>query len=234
MTDERPVTTDRGEYCRQIEAHLSRRNQGHLVRIVGPAFELVSGWVERGIPLSVALRGIDQCLDRQQAKGPRRRPVPVQFCEPDVLDLFDEWRRTTGAQPASDTLAEPRRHGSLVSHLERVMARLTTLRGGSVLDDVTIDRVVRELDTMRSHARTVRGASRDAVLDRLRALDDDVMAELRERADVALTQEVAREAERELAAYRGRMSEEAYGRAQVASRDRLLRDRLRAPTIAFD
>ena len=59
-------------------------------------------------------------------------------------------------------------------------------------------------------------------------------AELRERADVALTQEVAREAERELAAYRGRMSEEAYGRAQVASRDRLLRDRLRAPTIAFD
>lgn len=235
------VAEDRGEYCRQIETHLSRRNAGHLVRIVGPAFEMVSGWAERGIPLSVALRGIDRCLDRLLAKGPRRRPVPVQFCEADVLDLFDEWRRATGisdvgagpvAPPEPDI--EPRRHGSLAAHLERVIARLTTLRGAGILDNATIDRVVRELDTMRSSVRTLRGASREEVLDRLRTLDAELLVELRRRAGDPLVQEVAREADRELAPYRARMPADAYERAQLASRDRLLRDRLRTPVVAFD
>ena len=44
---------DIGEYCRQVEDHLTRVNGGHLVRIVGPGFELVRGWANEGIPLSV-------------------------------------------------------------------------------------------------------------------------------------------------------------------------------------
>ena len=32
------------QYCREIEAYLCRKNDGHLVRIVGPAFEQVCGW----------------------------------------------------------------------------------------------------------------------------------------------------------------------------------------------
>ena len=85
------------EYCRQVERYLCRRNGGHLVRIVGPAFDTVTGWAGQGIPLRVALRGIDRCIDREDAKGPRRRPVRVEFCEADVLDAFDEWRRAVGA-----------------------------------------------------------------------------------------------------------------------------------------
>ena len=48
------------EYCREIEAYLCRKNDGHLIRIVGPSFERVSGWAERGVPLKVAFRGIDR------------------------------------------------------------------------------------------------------------------------------------------------------------------------------
>ena len=91
---------DVGAYCRAVEAHLCRRNAGHLVRIVGPSFDLVSGWAERGVPLSIACRGIDRYVDRQASKGPRRRPIRVEFCEADVLDLFDEWRRAIGAPRA--------------------------------------------------------------------------------------------------------------------------------------
>ena len=68
------------EYCRQVEAYLCRKNEGHLVRIVGPAFEQVCGWAVRGIPIKVAYRGIDRCVERYHAKGPRRRPVRVEFC----------------------------------------------------------------------------------------------------------------------------------------------------------
>src|SRR5258705_450507 len=69
---------------------------GHLVRIVGPAFEQVCAWAAKGIPLKVTMRGIDRYFERYYAKGPRRRPVRVDFCEADILDVFDEWRRALG------------------------------------------------------------------------------------------------------------------------------------------
>ena len=67
-----------------------------MIRIVGPAFEQVCAWAARGVPLRVACRGIDRYFERDYAKGPRRRPVRIEFCEADVLDVFDEWRRAVG------------------------------------------------------------------------------------------------------------------------------------------
>ena len=42
------------DYCRQVEAYLCKKNGGHLVRIVGPAFEQVRDWAAQGVPLKVA------------------------------------------------------------------------------------------------------------------------------------------------------------------------------------
>jgi hypothetical protein len=201
------------EYCRQIEAYLCRKNEGHLVRIVGPAFEQVCGWASRGIPIKVAYRGIDRCLERYYAKGPRRRPVRVEFCEADVLDVFDEWRRAVGvpaAAGASDEDEGPRRHGSLPAHLERVIARLTSLRAGSDRSlDPTIDAIVRELDAARAGAKGLRGDSRNQFLTRLRDLDRDLAEAARACLDAATVQEIETEAASELAPFRERMPAEA-------------------------
>ena len=51
-------------YVREIESYLCRKNGGHLIRIVGPAFEMVRGWAEQGVPLKVAFRGIDRRCER--------------------------------------------------------------------------------------------------------------------------------------------------------------------------
>ena len=114
---------DLSEYCRELESYLCRKNGGHLVRITGPAFEQVCGWAERGVPLTVACRGIDRYCERLQAKGARRRPVRIEFCEGDILDLFDDWRRAVGVvQAAGDTDASsPTRKLALTAHLERVV-----------------------------------------------------------------------------------------------------------------
>src|SRR5215210_409256 len=143
-------------YCRAIETYLCRKNDGHLVRIVGPAFEQVCGWAVRGVPLKVACRGIDRYFERYYAKGPRRRPIRVEFCEADVLDVFDEWRRAVGVfvgpvvPDGSETVGQvlsdlpERRHASLPAHLERLIARLTSLRAGEdrALDPI-LDGIVR-------------------------------------------------------------------------------------------
>jgi hypothetical protein len=87
---------DLDQYCRAIESHLCRKNDGHLIRIAGPTFDLVRGWAEQGVPLKVALTGIDRTFERYYRKGARRRPLQVSFCEADVLDVFDDWRRALG------------------------------------------------------------------------------------------------------------------------------------------
>ncbi|NOT44041.1 MAG: hypothetical protein HOP14_05490, partial [Acidobacteria bacterium] len=113
---------DAGAFCRDVEAYLCRRNEGHLVRIVGPSFDMVCGWAQRGIPLRIVCRGIDRCVERQAAKGGRRRPLRVEFCEADVLDVFDQWRKAVGVAPAA--AGTPRvRTDSLPAHLDRAIAR---------------------------------------------------------------------------------------------------------------
>src|SRR6478609_7162193 len=140
----REARVDVPEYCREIEAYLTRKNDGHLIRVVGPSFEVVSGWAEQGVPLKVALGGIDRYFERYYRKGPRRRPVKIDFCDADVLDVFDEWRRATGlSQPSVDshessvTSHQPAvgSRQSLPEHLTRVVQRLTQARAVGALGD---------------------------------------------------------------------------------------------------
>src|SRR5215471_19149127 len=98
---------DLGEYCRRVEQHLTRVNGGHLVRVVGPAFELVRGWAEAGVPLSVVLQGINLKAERHRT-GQALRPLRLEFCEGDIRALYADWRRAIGpalgpAAPASAT-----------------------------------------------------------------------------------------------------------------------------------
>ena len=65
-----------GAYCREIETYLCRRNAGHLIRIVGPAFERVRGWADAGVPIQVVVRGIDRKLERYRAAGAHTATAP--------------------------------------------------------------------------------------------------------------------------------------------------------------
>jgi len=229
-------------YCRQLEAYLCRKNDGHLIRIVGPAFEQVCGWAARGVPIKVAERGIDRYFERYYAKGPRRRPVQIQFCEADVFDVFDEWKRAVGVpiREGGDEAAHEdldpstRRHGSLPAHLDRVIARLTMVRGGEdrSLDD-TVDRLVRELDAARAGAKGLRGEARSGFLERLSVLDGELIDAARRQSSVEMLQQLEAEANVELAPFRDRMAREVYERSHRAAVDRLIRERRRLPVITF-
>jgi hypothetical protein len=235
------------QYCRAIEAYLCRKNDGHLIRIVGPAFEQVLGWASRGVPIKIAYHGIDRYFERYYAKGPRRRPVRIEFCEADVLDAFDEWRRAVGivseerfppATTPSDAEAPEvaaRRHESLPAHLDRVIARLTTLRAGTdrSLDDA-IDAAIRELDRHRAEARSVRGDARRELVDRLSAMDGELLNAAERQCDAATLAQLGSEAAEELAPFKDRLSGSAFEEARRAAVVRLVRERYRLPVIAFD
>jgi hypothetical protein len=254
---------DTAAYCREIETYLCRKNDGHLIRVVGPSFEIVSRWAEQGVPLKVAYAGIDRYFERYYRKGPRRRPVKIDFCDADVLDMFDEWRRAIGIvadaanrqspdaqspeppftldQSPQPPILNPQSpsspRSSLPAHLERVLLRLSSSRARGTLGDLfdtLLDRVSAELDEARAKASGVRGEARHALIERLAAIDADILQMARAALDADATAALAREADADLAAFRTAMPADAYARARQAAIDRLVRERFGLPVIRFE
>jgi hypothetical protein len=228
-------------YCRDIEAYLCRKNDGHLIRIVGPAFEQVSGWARDGIPVSVVCTGIDRYFERYYRRGPRRRPVRVEFCEADVRDAFDDWRRAVGVRTASDAgehaaaASGPRRQ-TLASHVERVVARLTSLRS-SVAPTPSLssafEHAARALDAMLGDARRARGHAREQLIDRLQAVDRELLDAAAAALDEAERERLAADARSSVAAFKDRMAADAYRKACAAAMDRNVRAHFDLPTIGY-
>jgi hypothetical protein len=248
---------DPGAYCREVETYLCRRNEGHLIRIVGPAFERVRGWAEAGVPIQVVVQGIDRKLARYLVAGRRRRPLRIEYCEADVLDVFDEWRRAVGvavvlerpgsegprdgpeaAPPVSlpDTARSDRRRGSLPAHIDRVLTRATSqlaMREAAPGIHAALEQVIADLDALRSDVPGARGAARAALLDRLIAIDEALIASARTAAGSSF--EAMQDAARtELAPFKTRMAEAAFARALRACTDRRLSEHFRLPTVRFD
>ena len=237
--------TDVDAYCRELEAYLCRKNDGHLIRITGPAFERVVAWAHQGIPLKVAEAGIDRYFERYYRKGPRRRPVRIDFCEADVFDAFDDWRRAMGiaavvpdaaggsdVEEAASGASRSRR--SLASQVEAAVSRLTVLRGSDQAGPVigaALDAAVRALDALQPEAARARGDARDALLLRVAAIEADLVA----AAIAALTEgtrtEIEHEADAELAPFRQRMAPEALAQSRRVAIERLVRHHFGLPDI---
>jgi hypothetical protein len=232
------------EYCREIESYLCRKNDGHLIRLVGPSFERVCGWASGGIPFKIACQGIDQYVVRYYAKGPRRRPVQIDFCENDVMDAFDAWRRAVGVRlpgagaSGEDEQQAKRRKRSLPDHLDRVCERVTARRAGmtplpAAFDDV-LETVTREAAALRDLPGPLRGDVRERVTARLGQLDRLMLAAARAHIDPADLQTMRAEATEQLSPFRDRMPAEAYDRALEGAVDRLVREHEQLPTVAFE
>ena len=245
---------DPGAFCRAVESYLCRKNDGHLIRIVGPAFELVCGWASAGIPLRIVERGIDRTYGRYYARRPKRRPVRIEYCEADVRDLFDEWRRAVGVgahgPSAPDTAGEPRRTGagprrpagaqsgrrSLAAHLDDLAARLSAWRprpGASGIERIMVEARA-AIDAARGGAKTLRGDARRLVVEQLADLDRRLPAVARAAVGDAEMRRFRAEAARSLEPFRERMPAAAFAAALEAATDRLLADHFALPRLSFD
>ena len=242
-TAESTTTGDLGEYCRQVEDHLTRVNAGHLVRIVGPGFALVRQWAESGVPLSVVYRGIDLKAERHR-EGSSRRPLRIEFCAADVQAIFDQWRRAVGVMTIGDAGpdgaetpdAEPeRKRKSLSRHLDRAIDRLSRAAAVAELPEglrQECARVLQALATLRESSARIRGAERLEADAALGDLDLDLARAARQHAPPAWIEALRAEAAADLAPFRSRLGADAWERSLQVTMDRLLRDRFGLPALA--
>ena len=235
---------DLESYARNLEAYLCKKNDGHLIRITGPAFEQVQGWASQGVPIKVAEAGIDRYFERYYRKGPRRRPVRIEFCEADVLDAFDDWRRAVGVtQVVSDSPGGPdvedpppatRPRRSLASQIDSALARLTVLRGSDQAAPVlgeALDKAVLGLDALRPDAARARGDARDELIRKVAVIEDELAAAAVAGLEPAERASLEREADAELEPFRERMPEDAFRQSRRQAVQRLVRQHFGLPSL---
>lgn len=243
--DPPPVPPEVGEYCRQVEEHLARINEGHIIRIVGTAFEMVRSWAVEAIPLSIVKRGMEQKAERHRA-GRSRRPLRLEFCESDVRALFEDWRRSVGAwnPGATDAVAagdlppalEERRKPSATRQLDRAIDRVASAAGRLDLPEglpAALTPILDEMVALREALRLARGPARQALAVKAGAVDAAIGQAARDAAGVVVA-EVDREARHDLAAFRDRLPRETWERSVRAGADRLLRERYGLPVLDLD
>ena len=233
------TVSNAGVYCREVESYLCRRNGGHLIRIVGPSFELVRGWADAGVPVSLVQRAIDVCVERREARHEAAKPLRIEFCETEVREQFQRWRRAVGpyvAGLAGGEDADDPAPAGLASHLTRAsekLARAAARLERSEAFRAALDAIVGSVAAVQIESKGARRERRDAFVEQLKTLDQQLLGAARaEAAQSGLDAELRTKAAEELAPWRERMPREAWVAAVQAASDRLLRDRLDLPDLA--
>ena len=87
--------------------------------------------------------------------------------------------------------------------------------------------------TAPTSAGGLRGAARQAAIDRLAAIDAELLQRVRATLPPAAVSDLEREAGGDLQPFRAAMAADAYARAKEAAVDQLVRERFGLPTIVF-
>ena len=93
---------------------------------------LIESWKERGVPLHVALRGIEHAFDSHDAKNQKRTVKTLLYCVEEVEAQYAEWLESrvgshepVQAEAENDKSPFPR--AAVLQHLDHSVKELTRL-----------------------------------------------------------------------------------------------------------
>jgi hypothetical protein len=96
-------------YFTEVEDAFIRRRGKHL--LLSPMdWALIESWKEMGVPLHVALRGIEKSFDSYESKPRKRSIKSLMYCQEEVEAQFHEWLESqTGAHAKPSTVEDGER-----------------------------------------------------------------------------------------------------------------------------
>jgi hypothetical protein len=226
-------------YFTEIEDTFIRRRGKHL--LLSPMdWALIESWKEMGVPLHVALRGIERAFDSFEAKPRRRSVKSLLYCQEEVEAQFLEWQEAqVGAatvnnngegaiEKTSVDASLPFPRSVILEHLEHVRATLSQIcdeRKRARTDDFC-DALSRTASRLKELKEDFAGAARPDA-EKL----EESLTILEKMLDEALRQSISSqdlmmarvESEEQLQPYRSRMERGVFEQTL----DNLLLKRLR-------
>jgi len=213
-------------YFTEIEEHFVRRRGKHLY--VSPLdWSLIATWRDSGVPLHVALRGIDRAMDSFFARPSRSnlRVSSLFYCHASVMEEYARHLEShpgeapveaagTAAPAPLETTEGPDKQAILeflnarIAEIKALYAKLSQLEGA--LEG--IDRAVRRLEEIAQDLETSNQVDFEALDRDLAIIDEALVRDLHKAISPEQIAAWEQEAKKELKIYRKKLPKETYGK----------------------
>jgi hypothetical protein len=228
-------------YFTEIEDTFIRRRGKHL--LLSPMdWALIESWKEMGVPLHVALGGIERAFDSYEAKPRKRSVKTLMYCQEEVEAQYAEWLDSqlgaASTAPNGDEQRDenefdeeaqlPFPRAMIVEHLARARTTLDRVcdRGKVAREDAlcdTLSRVASRLQSLEEDFARAARPNAEKLEDSLTRLESLLDQALRLSATADELNAARADAEAQLDPYRTRMERTTYEQ----TRENLLLKRLR-------
>jgi hypothetical protein len=225
-------------YFTEIEEHFVRRRGKHL--LISPMdWALIASWRDAGIPLQVALRGIDIAMDGFYAKK-RRGSSKVNslcYCHDSVMEEYAAHLESHVGESSTGTeaSAEDREGGTedtsepetaaILSFLSTRMSEIKALSQkqypGSTLDG--IERVLERMDEVVHNLETSSQVDSETLERDLKIIDDLLIEALQSAVSAEQNLAWEKEAKKDLKVYKKRLPKDTYEKIRA----NFMRDKIR-------
>jgi hypothetical protein len=219
-------------YFSEIEDTFVRRRGKHLM--LSPLdWALIEGWKERGVPLHVAIRGIEHAFDSYEAKKHKRSVKTLLYCEEEVEAQYAEWLESrVGSHEAPEAKVEDSDEKSpfprpiVSAHLQESLARLKELAAIHIKDEALGQVLLRAVKLLGEIAEDYESAAHPdtrKLEESLTGIERSLNGALRVSASAGQLEAIEKEIKEQLRPYRSHMEKAAYEQTF----DNLLLKRLR-------
>ena len=216
-------------YFTELEEYFSRKRGRNL--LISPLdWSLIELWKQSGVPLHVALRGIDRSFE-SSSKRRRQPPRTLFYCHPAVMEAFDEYREVTVGRAESDVESQSGDSSELrsevVAFLENLEGQVRQHRHKSVRRRATIIRALRR--EVGGRARLLAGqVDRD-----LATLSANLARELAGEMSPDELGQLDRQVASQLKPYRKRLAADMIERLEQNHRERLILQHFELPELTL-
>ncbi len=209
-------------YFTEIEETFIRRRGKHL--LLSPLdWALIESWKERGIPLRIVVRGIENVFDAIEENPNRSSNIgSLSYCKNEIENLYSDWQSSQVGKSAQENEIEASsthsfteqgelfEKSSVEKHLERVSSELDSAKRNLSSDELTgvLDLVSKKLQDYL--ATDVDSEELERRLDELEERIDDTLLKT---TDTALLRNSKQEIEKKLAKNKTTMDSDSYQRA---------------------
>jgi hypothetical protein len=223
-------------YFTEIEDTFIRRRGKHI--FLSPLdWALIESWKERGIPLHVAMRGVEKAFDSYESR-PRKRSIKTLFyCQEEVEAQYADWLSSQVGANEKDVETEdesslPFPREAILNHLSNAQEVLNQIKGNAEFNE-TLLRVVAQLKTLQedfAKAKKSNAESLETSLTSLEKILNEALLKNVSSDELALEK---KEVEKELKTYRNKMDTAVYEQTFNNLLLKRLRERSRIPRLSL-
>ena len=231
-------TPDPDPYYQAIEEAFNRRRGAPL--LLSPRdWSLIGDWKRAGVPLRIALLGIENVFDSFARRAPTARRInSLSYCRQEVLGLYELYLglhapaagRDPGAAPPDPARALARHLTRLARRLKEALAAASAAGG-----DRLVGAIAESAAEIRRIRRSLKTAPPDpvAVEQALARLDDGLILVARTALDAPALAALEAEADTALGPGRERMTAAALESTRRAALARLVRRDAGIPRLSL-